>query len=134
LAVLRRAAAASPTLLTAVGRYLHAFSVLAMQSAACNALHSLNERFARWLLLSHDRVGDDLPLTHEFLSLMLGASRPSISVAALALQDAGLIQYRQGHIRVLDRTRLEAASCECYAITRRFFDELIPASSDATTT
>jgi hypothetical protein len=113
-----------------IGKYIHAFSALAMQSAACNALHALNERFARWLLLSHDRVGDDLPLTHEFLSLMLGASRPSVSVAALALQEAGLIRYRQGHIRVLNRPGLEAASCECYGITRRFFDELTPASSD----
>jgi CRP-like cAMP-binding protein len=130
LAVLRRAAAASPTLLVTIGKYVHAFSVLAMQSAACNALHALNERFARWLLMTHDRIGDDLPLTHEFLSLMLGASRPSVSVSALSLQEAGLIRYRQGHIRVLNRKGLEAASCECYGITRRFFDELTPSSSE----
>jgi len=130
LAVLRRAAAASPTLLMAIGKYVHAFSVLAMQSAACNALHGLNERLARWLLMSQDRVGDDLPLTHEFLGLMLGATRPSVSVAALALQEAGLIRYRQGHIRVLNRGGLEGASCECYQITQRFFDDLTTAAPD----
>src|SRR5215213_6616402 len=130
LAILRRAAVASPTLLTAIGNYVHAFSVLAMQSAACNALHGLSERLARWLLMTQDRTGDELPLTHEFLGLMLGATRPSVSVAALVLQEAGLIRYRQGNIRVLNRTGLEAASCECYGITRRFFDALSPGSSD----
>jgi CRP-like cAMP-binding protein len=124
LADLRIAAAASPALLGAIGKYVHAFSVLAMQSAACNALHGLNERLARWLLMSQDRVGDDLPLTHEFLGLMLGATRPSVSVAAFALQDAGLIRYRQGHILVLNRAGLQQASCECYAITQRFLNDL----------
>jgi CRP-like cAMP-binding protein len=132
LAVLRDAAATSPSLLWAIGKYVHAFSVLAMQSAACNALHGLNERLARWLLMTHDRmrVNDDLPLTHELLGLMLGATRPSVSVAALALQKGGLIRYRQGHIKVLNRAALEDASCECYGITKRFFDDLLTASSD----
>jgi CRP-like cAMP-binding protein len=123
LPVLRRAAASSPTLLAAIGKYVHAFSVLAMQSAACNALHGLNERLARWLLMSQDCVGDDVALTHEFLGLMLGATRPSVSVAAFALQEAGLIRYRQGHIRVLNRDGLERASCECYRIARHFFHD-----------
>lgn len=102
-----------------------------MQSAACNALHGLNERLARWLLMSQDRVGDDVALTHEFLGLMLGATRPSVSVGALALQEAGLIRYRQGHIRVLNRAGLERASCECYPIVRRCFDDLATAPKTA---
>jgi CRP-like cAMP-binding protein len=119
LAALRRAAAMSPTLLAAIGTYVHTFSMLAIQSAGCHALHALNERFARRLLMTQDVAGDDLPLTHDVLGVMLGANTPSLSVAALTLQEAGLIQSRQGHIRVLNRAGLEAASCDCYGLTRQ---------------
>jgi CRP-like cAMP-binding protein len=85
------------------------------QSVACNAAHPILERCARWLLQSHDRVrGDEFTLTHEFLSEMLGVTRPSVTVAAGVLQEAGLISYRRGNLKVLDRAGLEAAACECY--------------------
>jgi hypothetical protein len=85
------------------------------QTVACNALHSTEERMCRWLLMMHDRAeGESLPYTHEFLSQMLGANRKSVTLAAQALQTAGLISYR-GTIQI-DRAGLEKASCECYAI------------------
>ena len=96
------------------------------QTVACNALHSTEERMCRWLLIMHDRAeGQALPYTHEFLSHMLGANRKSVTLAAQSLQNAGLISYRRGRIRVLDRRGLEKASCECYAIVRERFDAFL---------
>lgn len=89
------------------------------QSAACNALHGLEARLARWLLHAHDRHDSDkLPLTQEFLSQMLGVRRTTVSVAAKALQKAGLVRYRRANIEI-DRAGLEALSCECYGAVRR---------------
>jgi len=86
-----------------------------MQSTACNAIHSVEQRLARWLLLAHDRVGTDhFPLTQEFVAMMLGASRPTVTVVAGILQKAGLITYHRGTITIVDREKLELASCECY--------------------
>ena len=89
-----------------------------MQSAACNALHSIEQRACKWMLMTHDRVfTDTFRLTHEFLALMLGATRPTVSlVVAQQLQQAGLIAYRRGEVTVLDRRQLEAGSCECYRV------------------
>jgi len=85
------------------------------QSTACNAVHSVEQRLARWLLMARDRMGsDEFPLTQEFVSMMLGASRPTVSVVAGTLQRAGLITYHHGHIAILDREELESVSCECY--------------------
>ena len=85
------------------------------QSTACNAIHSVEQRLARWLLMAQDRMGsDEFPLTQEFVAMMLGASRPTVTVVAGTLQKAGLIKYRHGHVTILDRASLEAASCECY--------------------
>jgi CRP-like cAMP-binding protein len=85
------------------------------QSTACNAVHSVEQRLARWLLMARDRMGrDDFPLTQEFVSMMLGASRPTVSIVAGTLQKAGLITYHRGHVRIVDGEKLEAASCECY--------------------
>ena len=85
------------------------------QSTACNAVHSVEQRLARWLLMARDRMGrDDFPLTQEFVSMMLGASRPTVTVVAGTLQKAGLITYHRGHIHIVDGKKLEAASCECY--------------------
>jgi CRP-like cAMP-binding protein len=96
-------------------RYGQALVGFIMQSTACNAVHTIEQRLARWLLMAHDRMeSDDFPLTQEFAAMMLGATRPTVSVVAATLQKAGLITYRHGRVRVLDRTRLEAASCECY--------------------
>ena len=96
-------------------RYGHALVGFIMQSTACNAVHSVEQRLARWLLLAHDRVGmDDFPLTQEFAAMMLGTSRPTVTLVAGTLQKAGLIKYHRGHVTVVDRENLEAASCECY--------------------
>ena len=85
------------------------------QSTACNAIHSVEQRLARWLLMARDRMGrDDFPLTQEFAAMMLGASRPTVTVVAGTLQKAGLIKYRHGRVTIVDRENLEAASCECY--------------------
>ena len=85
------------------------------QTAACNGAHSLEQRCARWLLLARHRIGsDELPLTQEFLSMMLAVRRAGVTVAAGALQQAGLIRYRHGHITVLDPTGLQEVSCEFF--------------------
>jgi len=102
------------------------------QTVACNAMHTTEERMCRWLLMMHDRAqGKALPYTHEFLSHMLGANRKSVTLAAQAMQAAGLISYRRGKILVVDRPGLEAASCECYAIVKERFDAFLkpPASA-----
>jgi CRP-like cAMP-binding protein len=96
------------------------------QTVACNALHSTEERMCRWLLMMHDRAqGEALPYTHEFLSHMLGTNRKSVTLAALSLQNAGLIRYSRGKIQVLDRQGLEKVSCECYAIVKERFDAFL---------
>jgi CRP-like cAMP-binding protein len=96
-------------------RYGQALVGFIMQSTACNAVHSVEQRLSRWLLLAHDRVGkDDFPLTQEFAAMMLGTSRPTVTVVAGTLQKAGLIKYHRGHVTIVDRENLEAASCECY--------------------
>jgi CRP-like cAMP-binding protein len=96
-------------------RYSQALVGFIMQSTACNAVHSVEQRLARWLLMAQDRMGGDhFPLTQEFVAMMLGATRPTVTVVAGTLQKAGLITYRRGLVTVLDRENLEAASCECY--------------------
>ena len=105
-------------------RELHRFAQqLAMQStqiAACNRLHDVEERLARWLLMSRERIGSDLlPLTQEFLGHMLGTRRSSVSVAASTLQRAGLITYTRGNVTILDKERLEQAACDCHEIIQR---------------
>jgi CRP-like cAMP-binding protein len=100
------------TLLT---RYAQAFVGFVMQSTACNAVHSVEQRLARWLLLAHDRVErNEFSLTQEFAAMMLGATRPTVTVVAGTLQRSGLITYRRGRVTIVDRHRLEHASCECY--------------------
>jgi CRP-like cAMP-binding protein len=90
------------------------------QIAACNRLHEVDERLGRWLLMTADRIGSDsVPLTQEFLGQMLGTRRSSVTVAAGILQKAGLISYTRGDVKIIDRTRLEDAACECYAIMQR---------------
>jgi len=99
-------------------RYTQAYMGAIMQSTACNAIYSVEERLARWLLMAHDRVGrDQFPLTQEFVAMMLGASRPTVTLVAGTLQKAGLITYHRGQLSIVDRERLESASCECYRTT-----------------
>jgi CRP-like cAMP-binding protein len=111
---------ANPPFRALILRYNEALQAQIMQTAACNGRHALEQRFARWLLMARDRAdGDALPLTQEFLAMMLGVRRPSITVTAGILQRAGLIRYSGGRVTILDRASLEAASCECYATVRR---------------
>ena len=99
-------------------RYSSAHMAFIMQSTACNAKHSVEQRLARWLLLAHDRVAaDEFPLTQEFAAMMLGASRPMVSVVASVLQKSGLISYHRGLVRIVNRRKLERATCECYQVT-----------------
>jgi CRP-like cAMP-binding protein len=109
-----------------INHYAHALLVQVMQSAACNALHTVEERACKWLLMTHDRVdGDEFKLTHEFLGLMLGVRRSSVTLIAHQLQRAGIIRYRRGVVTVLDRQALEETSCECYQVIRTYFDRFL---------
>jgi CRP-like cAMP-binding protein len=109
-----------PELQRALDRYSQLVIETISQSAACNRVHVIEERCARWLLMSNDRVAsDEIPLTHEFLAQMLGVRRPGVTVAIGILERAGLISHGRGRITVTDRKGLEAASCECYAAIKR---------------
>ncbi len=106
-------------------RYWQGFQKLIMQSTACMALHPVQDRCCRWLLMAHDRVRrDEFELSHEFLAMMLGATRPTVTVVAGTLQKAGLIRYRHGRVTVIDRKSLEGSSCECYETVKAEFDRL----------
>ena len=99
------------------------------QAAACNRLHSNEERLSRWLLMSHDRVGlDEFAITHEFLGQMLGSRRATVTLSAGILQAAGLIRYQRGHVTILDRRGLEGVSCECYGVIKKELDGAIARS------
>ncbi|HZG52067.1 MAG TPA: Crp/Fnr family transcriptional regulator [Pyrinomonadaceae bacterium] len=107
-------------------RYTQAFIIQIAQSAACNRSHPIGGRLARWLLMSHDRaMSDELQLTQEFIGIMLGTRRPGITEAAGRLQNKGAIKYNRGHITILDRKKLESASCECYRIVKNEFDRML---------
>jgi CRP-like cAMP-binding protein len=103
------------TLETRLHRYSQRLATQSSQVAACNRVHEVDERLARWLLMSQDRIGsDEVPLTQEFLAHMLGTRRSSVTVAASILQKAGLIKYRRGQLNIANRKGLEEAACECY--------------------
>jgi len=106
--------------------YMQALFAQIAQAVACNGVHEIQQRTAKWLLESHDRAdGDQFQLTQEFLADMLGVTRPSVSVAAGTLQAAGLIKYHRGQVTILDRSGLEEASCECYAVVRSEYEQLL---------
>ena len=108
-------------------RYTQALITQMAQTAVCNRHHSLDQQLCRWLLLSLDRLsGNELMMTQELIANMLGVRREGVTEAAGALQDAGLISYRRGHITVLDRPALEKRSCECYAVVKAEYDRLLP--------
>ena len=107
------------TFRTLCGRYFQSHLMQVSNAAACNRLHNIEQRLARWLLLCHDRTGlSRLPLTHEFLSNMLGTGRATVSLGAEVLQRSKLIAYSRGKVDILDRQGLERAACECYQTTR----------------
>jgi CRP-like cAMP-binding protein len=118
--VIRQIVRKSPELEQRLHRYSHQMAMQTTQIAACNRLHDVEERLARWILMTQDRVGSDrLPLTQEFLAQMLGTRRSSVTVAAGTLQKAGLISYTRGSVAISDRSRLEDAACDCYAIVQK---------------
>jgi CRP-like cAMP-binding protein len=118
--VLRATLRHSPKLERQLHRYAHFLAAQVTQVATCNRMHEVDERLARWLLMTQDRVGSPtLPLTQEFLSQMLGTRRSSVTVSAGALQKAGLISYTRGRLEILDRPNLKQASCDCYAMLQR---------------
>jgi CRP-like cAMP-binding protein len=126
----RKATESSHAIREIVVRYGEMLLIQVQQTAACNALHDVEERLSRWLLQARDRVdGNIIRLTHEFLSQMLGVRRPTVTVVARMLQDAGLIRYHRGHIEIIDRAGLEARACECYDMTRRRLDKMTAPST-----
>jgi CRP-like cAMP-binding protein len=95
------------------------------QTAACNRLHEVQQRLARWLLMAQDRVKKaSLPITHDFLATMLGTDRPSVSLAAESLQQRKTIQYNRGDVKILNRKKLEASACECYRVIQKLNGQL----------
>jgi len=125
VAEFRRALERSQAFHSLLLRYTMALLNQIAQVTVCNRLHEVQERCARWLLQTHDRTETDtFPLTHEFLSQMLGVHRPTVSIAAGMLQKAGLIEYRRGVVTILDRRGLESASCNCYQLIAEEYERL----------
>jgi len=115
------------TLLGLLLRHTQALHVQVSLSAGCNGRHTLPERLARWLLMARDRASsDDLPLSHEFLSLMLCVRRAGVTVSVGTLKNAGFINNSHGRVTIIDRQGLEAASCECYRTVRTEYERLLP--------
>jgi CRP-like cAMP-binding protein len=108
-----------------LNRYAALNGLQVAQTAGCNRLHDLEQRLSRWLLLTQDRVGNGLlRITHDFLATMLGTDRPSVSLAAGALQKKKIIEYTHGSVRVLNRKKLESSACECYSVIQDFNAEM----------
>jgi CRP-like cAMP-binding protein len=125
-AIFQKSLEQNPTFERLLNRHSLALYNQAAQSVACNRLHTLESRCARWLLMTHDRMRlEPFMLTHEFLSYMLGVHRPAVTLAAGVLQRAGLIRYTRGKVSVLDRTGLETVACACYEVTRKNYERLI---------
>ena len=115
----------TPELQMRLNRYAVLQGMQVAQTAACNRLHEVQQRLARWLLMAHDRVGTrSLPLTHDFLAIMLGTDRPTVTLAAGALQQDKAIQYGRASVNVLDREKLESSACECYRVVQQLNGQL----------
>ena len=112
-------------LLQRLSRYIAIRGMQVAQTAACNRLHGIEQRLARWLLMAQDRVdAASLAITHDFLATMLGTARPSVSSAASALQGRKLMQYTRGAVKIVDRKELEKSACECYGVTQLYNPDL----------
>ncbi len=119
--ILERLLPSTPVLRRQLTRYAMMHAMQVGQIAACNRLHDLDKRLARWLLMCQDRIdSESLHLTHEFLAQMLGSGRPSVSLAAAVLERAGLIENLRGRMKILNRKQLETAACECYGVIQTF--------------
>jgi CRP-like cAMP-binding protein len=124
--VLRIETVRSPRLMDLLLRYLQALFAQVSQSVACNRHHMLSERMARWLLMAHDCAdGNEMPLSHELLAIMLGVRRPGVTVAMGQFKNAGLIESRRGRIVILDRRDLEASACGCYRAVKAQYKRLL---------
>ena len=124
----RKLAAENQSIRDLIARYGEVLLIQVNQTAACNALHDVEERLSRWLLQARDRVDDNkIRFTHEFLSQILGVRRPTVTVVAKMLQEAGLIRYHRGQIEIINRQGLEARACECYAMMRKEIANVSPA-------
>ena len=122
----RSAIESNSAMRTVMLHYVHALFNQIAQSAACNSFHTVEQRCCRWLLMTHDRVQSDrFILTQEFLGMMLGVRRTSITLTAKQLKRGKLIDYSRGHVHIMDRPGLEHHSCECYAVSKREFDRLL---------
>jgi CRP-like cAMP-binding protein len=115
----------TPQLQLMLSRYAATRGMQVAQTAACNRLHDIGQRLARWLLMTQDRVDSgSLPITHDFLATMLGTDRPSVSLAASVLQRKKVIEYTRGAVKIVNRKKLEVAACECYGVIRHYDGEL----------
>lgn len=126
---LRRLADDVPAFRTLIAKYELFSSTQAQQTAACNAAHDVNSKICKWLLRMHQLVGDDLPLTQEFLAQMMGVRRTSVSGVANALQKAGLISYKRGQIHITNINGVEAAACECHGALQSHFEKIFGSGS-----
>jgi CRP-like cAMP-binding protein len=125
LVALQRILESTPQLQLMLSRYAVVQGMQVAQTAACNRLHDVKQRLARWLLMAQDRVDSpSLPITHDFLATMLGTDRPSVTLAAGVLQKKKLIQYTRGAVKIVNRKKLEDFACECYGITQLYNGEL----------
>jgi CRP-like cAMP-binding protein len=126
ISILEELLRGSPRMRELLTRYAIVHGLQMAQTGGCNRLHNLEQRLARWLLLTQDRVDSgSLEITHDFLATMLGTDRPSVSLAANALQKKRIIEYTYGGVKILNRKRLEQAACECYDVIRQFDGELV---------
>jgi CRP-like cAMP-binding protein len=115
----------APHLQMVLNRYAAIRGMQVAQTAACNRLHDIKQRLARWLLMTQDRVDlEALPITHDFLATMLGTDRPTVSLAAGVLQKRGLVEYTRGAVKIVNRKKLEGSACECYGVIRQYDGDL----------
>jgi CRP-like cAMP-binding protein len=124
-AALQSTLESAPRLQLMLSRYAVVQGMQVAQTAACNRLHDISQRLARWLLMTQDRVdSESLPITHDFLATMLGTNRPSVSLAAGVLQKEKIIEYTHGTVKIVNRKKLEDSACECYGIIQQYNGEL----------